>query len=318
MADANHSLENLLQNQTELLRDVLDGIADGVAVANEKGEFISFNAAAARILGMGPEGTSQEEWAKTYGLFLADKVTPFPTDDLPLAKAIRGESSKDVEMYLHRAGLSEGAWLCVSARPFVSADGNARGGVAIFRDITRQKTAEEAWELLETATHQASDCILITSASMDEEPRIVFVNSATVDFLGHPRNELLGQTLSLLQGARTDQLVSQLWWKFAAEKPFHDRIYVYDKDEREYFADLRISPLMNEHGVLTNFVCVLRDITDQKETEEAVRSMNHDLEHRIQDLENMAVDIHTKLHVAAMELLRVSQGVEERLARGSL
>jgi hypothetical protein len=41
-----------------------------------------------------------------YGLYLEDMVTPFPADQLPLARAIRGESSS-AEMFVRNPKLEQ-------------------------------------------------------------------------------------------------------------------------------------------------------------------------------------------------------------------
>jgi signal transduction histidine kinase len=130
--------------QTELLSLILDQVGEGVAVADENGRFALFNPAAEKILGIGPVDVPPSEWTEQYGLFLPDCKTPFPTADLPLARAIRGEQVDDVEMFIRHAVRPNGLWLSVSARPIRDAAGALKGGVASFRDVTARKRAEEA------------------------------------------------------------------------------------------------------------------------------------------------------------------------------
>jgi PAS domain S-box-containing protein len=72
---------------------------------------------------------------KPSSCFLADEVTPWPPEDLPLVRAIRGEAVVDAEIFVRHDRLSEGIWLCVNAQPLL-AEGTVCGGVAVFRDIT--------------------------------------------------------------------------------------------------------------------------------------------------------------------------------------
>ncbi|MBK7487124.1 MAG: response regulator [Nitrospira sp.] len=137
-------LEEELRQKTRFLQSVLDNMAEGVVMADERGTFQVWNQAAERIIGSGPADIGIGEWSKHYALFLPDRVTPFPTDDLPLARAIRGESVTDVLIFFHRPHWPGEAWLSVTARPLLDDTGHLSGGVAVFRDITAAKRTDEA------------------------------------------------------------------------------------------------------------------------------------------------------------------------------
>ncbi len=130
-----------VETQTLMLRSVLDSMAEGLVAADEQGKFVIWNTAAEKILGMGSANLPTQKWSEHYGLFLADMVTPFPSDQLPLVRALRGEAST-AEMFVRNRGLSEGAWIEVSGSPRRDKDGVVCGAVAAFRDIT-QRNADE-------------------------------------------------------------------------------------------------------------------------------------------------------------------------------
>jgi eukaryotic-like serine/threonine-protein kinase len=136
--------EDALRQQTRILHSILDSMADGVCVADRQGKFILFNRAAERIMGIGLSDAPPEQWSQQYRCYRPDGVTPFPTEDLPLARAIRGEEADGVEILIRNADLPEDPLLSVNGRPFKDEDGVLRGGSVVFRDITRQKRAEEA------------------------------------------------------------------------------------------------------------------------------------------------------------------------------
>jgi two-component system, sensor histidine kinase and response regulator len=81
-----------LRRQTRILRSVLDSMADGVIVADQKGAFTLWNPAAEQIVGVGPREVESKEWTEVYGCYQSDGVTPCPPEDIPLARAVRGES----------------------------------------------------------------------------------------------------------------------------------------------------------------------------------------------------------------------------------
>jgi signal transduction histidine kinase len=130
-----------LEIQTLMLQSVLDSIGEGLVAADETGKFLLWNPAARRIVGMGAANVSPEHWTDHYGTFLPDTVTPFPPEENPLLRAIRGEAC-NVEMYVRNPELESGVWIEASANPLKGKDGVARGGVVAFRDITQRKKDE--------------------------------------------------------------------------------------------------------------------------------------------------------------------------------
>ena len=98
--------ELALREQTRILQSVLDCMGDGVIVADSSARFLVFNPAAERILGHGRTNTSSQEWSRHYEIFLAEGTIPCPADDLPLIRAIRGESVDHAELYVRVSQLA--------------------------------------------------------------------------------------------------------------------------------------------------------------------------------------------------------------------
>jgi PAS domain S-box-containing protein len=131
-----------LETQTLMLQSVLDSIGEGLVAADETGEFILWNPAARRIVGLGAANVPPEQWTDHYGTYLPDTVTPFPPEQNPLLRAIHGETCT-VEMYVRNPELEAGVWIESSGNPLKGKDGEARGGVVAFRDITQRKKDEQ-------------------------------------------------------------------------------------------------------------------------------------------------------------------------------
>jgi two-component system, NarL family, sensor histidine kinase EvgS len=136
--------EEETKRQKELLQLILGSIVDGVVVADSNGKFLLFNAAAERVLGIGATDTTPEEWSDRYGSYLPDGVTLYSPNELPLVRAMRGESVDALEVFIRNAKVPGGRLLSVTGRPLRGEDGALRGGVVVFHDITLQKRAQEA------------------------------------------------------------------------------------------------------------------------------------------------------------------------------
>src|SRR5258705_3070798 len=132
-------VEKNLLKQTKIFASILDSMSEAVIVADADENFLIFNPAAERMFCMGPTPTTASDWSKRYGLFLPDSVTPFPAEQLPLARSSRGEDVDDLEMFVKPPEAPRGLWARVSGRPLRDSSGGPSGGVIVFRDITESK-----------------------------------------------------------------------------------------------------------------------------------------------------------------------------------
>jgi signal transduction histidine kinase len=135
--------EEALRRQSSILHLVLDSIAEGVLISDEDGTLRHLNRAGEAVLGLGLIEAPLDRWSESYGCYLPDTRTPYPARDLPLARAVRGETVHEAEVFVRNERRPEGVWLSVNAAPLCDGDGVARGGVAAFRDVTARKQAED-------------------------------------------------------------------------------------------------------------------------------------------------------------------------------
>jgi PAS domain S-box-containing protein len=131
-----------LSRTNEILQSILANIGDAVIVADKDNNFLVFNPAAERMFGKGAMQMPPNEWSHRYGLYLPDKITPFPHDQLPMIRSIRGEEVDNVEMFVRHEKAPHGIWTEITGRPLRSAKGEVLGGVIVCRDITQIKEEE--------------------------------------------------------------------------------------------------------------------------------------------------------------------------------
>lgn len=125
-----------------ILQMVLDSISDGVIVADKSENFLIFNPAAKGMFG-GPTSATSDTWSERYGLYLPDRITKFPAEQLPLVRSIRGEESDDVDIFVRHANAPEGRWIRCSGRPLKGKNSEPDGGVVVCREVTELKRAED-------------------------------------------------------------------------------------------------------------------------------------------------------------------------------
>ncbi len=142
-----------LREQTRILQAVLDGMTDGVVVVAPDGRLVLCNPAATRLVGLEhlaflstnplAERPADLRHPGSYGTFRADGDTPCPRDELPLVRALRGLPVEEVDVLLRTARRPEGSWLRFNARPLSDVDGRPIGALAVFRDVTERRRAEQ-------------------------------------------------------------------------------------------------------------------------------------------------------------------------------
>jgi PAS domain S-box-containing protein len=136
-----------LKRQTNILESILNSMGDGVIVCDQTGKLLLVNPAGLQLHPALRKREEPLEWASVaeeFGLFLPDRVTLYPADQLPLARVLKGEAVDGLEIFVRRPGAPEGIWTTVTGRPLQDGNGNLAGGVVVIRDTTAFKLATGA------------------------------------------------------------------------------------------------------------------------------------------------------------------------------
>ncbi len=127
----------------------LGQLAEGVIVTDAEGRVTLVNEAAARIHGVRRLDIVPDEYADTYHL-LTEDGRPYPTEELALTRAVRGEVVLDARWRIRQP---DGTQIVAvgNARPVRDGTGTQIGAVLTLRDETARVAAEVALrELNET------------------------------------------------------------------------------------------------------------------------------------------------------------------------
>ena len=133
----------------------MESLGSGLAVVDTAGKFLLFNASARRLFGLGPGDPLPSEAIIKQGVFLPDGVTPFPVEEMPLVRAMRGESTGETVMFVKNERLARGAYVSVVGTPVRDEAGRLVGGLALFRDVTEARHAQDELRHTEEQLRQA-------------------------------------------------------------------------------------------------------------------------------------------------------------------
>src|ERR687883_1763190 len=141
---------------------------------------------------------------------------------------------------------------------------------SVYRgDALERRSAQELRRLLDRAVTASSNGIVITDPNLPDNP-IVYVNPAFVATTGYSTEEAIGQNCRFLQGADRDQpALEELRAAIREGRECQVVLRNYKKDGTLFWNELSMSPVHDEEGNLANFIGVLGDVTERKQTEEA-------------------------------------------------
>lgn len=150
-------------------------------------------------------------------------------------------------------------WARSSSR-FLTQDGQVVGLHGVVSDITTNKLVEAEREQLATAIEHAAEMVVIT----DGKGVITYANPAFERTTGYSHKELIGRTLSLLKsGVQGEAYYRRMWDTILDGKTWHGRMINRRKDGTLYTEESTIAPVQDEAGVISEFVAIKRDVTDE-------------------------------------------------------
>ena len=282
-------LERMIAEQKDqalLMETILSSISDGVLVANAKGEFTFFNPSAEQISGDLLDLKS-EQWTGNYGVFYSDQKTRMSTAEFPLVRAVRGEATDNVEMFVRNGNKPSGYHISVSGRPLRTNVGGHGGGVIVFRDITRQKKAaaelektieelRKQSELMETMFNSISDGIIVA----DVTGQSFYVNPAAEQIVGmdiiadSPPEEWVERYGLFYPDRETPMRMEDLpFLQVIGQGESMDDVDIFIRNQnRPDGVYIRVSgrPLLDKLGGIRGGVMIFRDVTERMLAEEAL------------------------------------------------
>ncbi len=290
------------------LDGAISAVPDGLIIYGAAGEIVRMNRTAEDILAYTPE-ERRLPFAERMALlhFETPERKPFPTEDLPMARALRGETVQGAILLAHRAADGQPAWYSVSAAPIRDASGRILGAVSTFSDITRMRVLQEERERLlvevqrraaelDATIESVADGLLVYNAAGE----LIRMNRAAQSILGV---SLERASLGIAAGAQMYGLTRPDGQPVPAEeiplvRALHGEtvrsevLVLHPPDGRTLWVSSSAAPVCDPDGRLIGAVATFTDITPmhelQEQREDLLRAVSHDLRNPLAAIQGQA------------------------------
>ncbi len=145
--------------------------------------------------------------------------------------------------------------------------------------MLRSQALKASEATLRTILDATADPILV----YDEREFVVDANSSACRFLALTREAIVGKRIRSF--LFDDGTLPQRWASLRARGEYQGELIMLDSDGGEHTVDLKARSFVREHA--RYFVCVARDITEQKDYQEATQLANENLERLNRELRQL-------------------------------
>ncbi len=269
-----------IETEKQLLERLINSSVDGILAFDREAFFTVWNPGMEKIFGV----SARETLGRS-----AFQACPFLKElgeDANFAAALRGEKviSRDKEYSIpgtNRRGYFEGYY-----GPMLDArSGEVIGGLAIFRDVTERKLAEEAKRASENRYQELFENAYDMVYTHDLNGRITSINKAAERITGYAREEALQMSIFQLVAPEFQASAHRMIeCQVANEAPITQELDILAKDGSRVTLEVS-NRLIFHQGAPAAIQGIARDITQRKKTEEALQEANKKLEAWVEDLE---------------------------------
>ncbi|MGV2831192.1 PAS domain S-box protein [Myxosarcina sp. GI1(2024)] len=187
--EASPQLARELTAEREFIRALLDNLAEGIVACDRQGVLTLFNRATQEFHGLPQKAIAAADWSKHYDLYYADGETLMRQEDIPLFRALQGESVHNVEMVIKPQN-AKMRHLLASGEAIVTPTGEKLGAVTVMRDISDRIAVERALKDSQTRFNGAFQQAAVGMAILSLEGRWLEVNPALCKIIGYTSEEL--------------------------------------------------------------------------------------------------------------------------------
>jgi len=259
--------EEALRRSEERYRNIIDNIQDGYLEVDLAGNFTFVNDAECVNLGY-----TREELTGMNNRQYMDKENAKKVFQAFNSVYRTGDPVKGVDLEVIKKGGTK-AFDEFSVSLIRDSEGRPTGFRGISRDVTERKRAEEALRLSEERYRNILKSIEEGYYEVDLAGNFTFVNDSMCQIFGYPREELMDMNDRQYTDQETTRKLFQAFNEvYRTGKP--GRVFDYEivrKDGAKRHVETSISLRKDASGNAVGFRGIIRDVTERKGAEEALR-----------------------------------------------
>ena len=273
METATERNDTVQKREGEALRSIIEMLPIGIVLIDAEGNLLFHNRAAQEILGAEDAARGgPSEWTSAFGWYLPDKTTLLAPEELPMVRALRGESIYDALLFVRNASRPDGVWIGATVRPLRDDRGRINSAVMMCREVNGGRMSQHSRVLLSQVVEQIADGVLLT----DKQGFIEYVNPAFEAMTGFSHDDVRGRSPQILKQGVQDPVFDQLHsGELLSGRPLQATAINRKKTGEIYHVEETISPISDEAGNVTHFVTVMQDVT------EALNRQEHEVQLRL-------------------------------------
>lgn len=182
-------------------------------------------------------------------------------------------------------------WMYGHGKVDVDDEGRPVSLFGVIQDITELKAAEEQFRRERDQLTAIMETSRVAIVFVDPERRIVMANRRAEEVMGLSKTDITSRTYDApdwrstsVDGGplRTEELAVRRVFD-TGEEVRDVRQAIEWPDGRRVIISINAAPLKDADGTITGVVAVFDDITDEVRADEAIRTLNEDLEARVQE-----------------------------------
>lgn len=238
----------------------MEAMPVGVFVAEPNGHPFYANKQGESLLGRGVMPRVElHEMAEVYQVFIAGTDELYAPEDLPIARALNGESCYVQEMEIRRP--EDTIWVDVWGTPIFDDNGKVEYALAAFADVSDRRQAAQELQFLGAVTANMAEGVVVVNVS---DAKVTYANASGEKMFGYGPGELVGApidqlTLPTAEPAGTDFIAQTL----AQTGHWSGEIEVVRKDGTRFWSNVNISEIHHQQ-LGSVWIAVHSDITDRK------------------------------------------------------
>lgn len=256
--------DEAVRSSRSLLRLIIDHAPARVFWKDHDSRYLGCNAVFARDAGL---SHPDDVIGKTDGeLVWRDQAELYRADDRRVMES--GEAKLDFE---EPQTTHDGRtiWLNTSKVPLRDLEGAVFGVLGMYWDATDRKMAEDELRIA-AATFQSQEGIIVT----DAEGTIIRVNAAFEAITGYGAGDVIGKNPRILKSGLHDRgFYRAMWTALLKTGKWSGELWDKRKNGEAYPKSMTITAIADEKGRLSHYVAVFTDISERKQSEEAIHRL---------------------------------------------